>query len=150
MSQNHTLIGCLAKTGQDWHLKIERSKPHFILQSFLTRNIASPTLSHLHPQGKYLWQGLVKTPQALIFFLIPPTPPPPPFQNLGLKAVPPAERRRLILCTIKTLSNQKQYLYFSPVYYSLPVSYTISIYKITTLHSCILRDLFTDQCHHFW
>ena len=32
MLQNWKLIG-LAKTGQDWHLKIEPSKPYFILQS---------------------------------------------------------------------------------------------------------------------
>ena len=39
------------------------------------------------PPGKYLWQRLFKTPQALIFFW-----PPPPFQNLGLELVPPTER----------------------------------------------------------
>ena len=47
----------------------------------MTRNIVSPP-------GKYLWQELFKSPQALIFFLIH-----PPFQNLGLKVVPPAERK---------------------------------------------------------
>ena len=37
------LIDCLAKRGQDWHLKIEPSKPYFILQAlFLTRSIISP------------------------------------------------------------------------------------------------------------
>ena len=37
MSQNQTLIGCLATAGQDWHLKIERSKPYFILQSLFEK-----------------------------------------------------------------------------------------------------------------
>ena len=52
MSQNETLIGCLAKTGQNWHLKIESSKPYFILLSIF-------------------WQGHFKTSQPLIFFWCP-------------------------------------------------------------------------------
>ena len=33
MSENETLTGCLAKTGQDSHMETEPSKPYFILQS---------------------------------------------------------------------------------------------------------------------
>ena len=32
----------MVKTGQDWHLKIEPSKPYFLLLSFLTRNTLNP------------------------------------------------------------------------------------------------------------
>ena len=42
MSQNQTLIGCLATAGQDWHLKIERSKPYFILQSLFEKKDSKP------------------------------------------------------------------------------------------------------------
>ena len=48
----------------------------------MTRNIVNP----LPPPGKYLWQGLFKTPQALIFVGF------PPFQNFGLKVAPQQKR----------------------------------------------------------
>ena len=55
------MFGCLAKTGQDWHLKIEPSKPYFT-KSFLTKNIASS------PDANICGQGLFKTSNVLMFF----------------------------------------------------------------------------------
>ena len=47
--------------------EIDHSKPNFIFKSlFLTRNIVSPL-----PPGKYSWQELFKSTQALIFFWYP-------------------------------------------------------------------------------
>ena len=44
--------------------EIEPSKPYFILQGvFLTRNI-------LIPPRKYLWPELLKSPEALTFFVL--------------------------------------------------------------------------------
>ena len=48
MSQNYTLIGCLANTGQDQHLKLSPQR-HVLQVFFLTRNIVSS------PPDKYLW-----------------------------------------------------------------------------------------------
>ena len=42
MSQNETLTGCLAKTGQDQHLKSSPQSHNLFLSLFLTRNIVSP------------------------------------------------------------------------------------------------------------
>ena len=53
---------------------------HFT-KSFSSRNV-------VRAPGKYLWQGLIKTPRYSFFLLS------PSFQNLGLKVVPPAERGR--------------------------------------------------------
>ena len=76
-------IGCLPKTGQDKHLKLSPQGYILFLKSFFDKK-------HTKRPGKYPWQELFKTPQALIFFGI------PPFQNLGLKVVPrPAERRSI-------------------------------------------------------
>ena len=68
----------MAKAGQDWQDWTLKTIFHFA-KSFLTRNKVSPP-------DEYPRQGLVKTPQALIFFWS------PPFQNLELKVVPSAER----------------------------------------------------------
>ena len=48
MSQNYTLIACLANTGQDQHLKLSPQR-HVLQVFFLTRNIVSS------PPDKYLW-----------------------------------------------------------------------------------------------
>ena len=32
----------------------------------------------------------------------------------------------------------------------LPVDYTVSLYVVTTLHSCTLRNVFKEERHHFW
>ena len=70
---------------------------------FLARNIVSSP-------GKYLWQEIFKTPQALIFFPITP----PPFQNLG----------RLILClylseSIWFSSNFECFVFMILTFYAL-------------------------------
>ena len=41
MSQNYTLIGCLAKAGQDQDLRLSPKKHILFWKSFLTRNIVS-------------------------------------------------------------------------------------------------------------
>ena len=46
---------------------------------------------HSKPPGKYLCQGLVKTTQALIFFLI------TPFSKFGTEGCPPSKKGGLIL-----------------------------------------------------
>ena len=73
MSQNQTLIGCLGKAGQDWHLKIS-----FYKGFFLTKNINSP------------WQISVaetlQDPPGTHFF-----PDPPPFLKFWIEGCPPAE-----------------------------------------------------------
>ena len=63
----------MAETGQDWHLKIEFSKPYFIL---LNLKHAKPP----SPQAYICGQGLFKTLQALIFFLT--NPPHPLFSSI--------------------------------------------------------------------
>ena len=90
MSQNQTLIGCLATAGQDWHLKIERSKPYFILQSLFEKKDSKPAPpAPPSPLGKYLWLGLFKTPDTHFFSCLLPLP------KFGTAGCPPAERRRV-------------------------------------------------------
>ena len=62
MSQNYILIGCLAKTGQDQHLKFSPQSYILILKVFFDKKHSKP------PAGKYIWQELFKSPRALIFF----------------------------------------------------------------------------------
>ena len=64
---------------------------------FFDKKHIKPTLppSH-HPSGKFLWQGLFKTPKTLIFFWS------PYFQNLGLKIFSPAEREQADTVDINT------------------------------------------------
>ena len=66
----------MAKTDQNEHLKLSPQNHVLFLKVFFwQRNIVSRP-------GKYPWQELSKSLQALIIFLI------PLFQNLGLKLVP--------------------------------------------------------------
>ena len=76
-----TLIGCLAKTGLDQHMKLScQTQSHILfLKVFFEKKHGKC------PPDKYPWQELFKSPQALIFSLI------PPFQNLGL---PPSPSRK--------------------------------------------------------
>ena len=71
MSQNYTLIGCLAKTCQDQHLKLRTQSHILFLCPFLTIHMV------IIPSQISI---------ALIFILI------PPFQNLEMKVVLQAER----------------------------------------------------------
>ena len=83
----------MAKTGEDWHLKIQPSKPHFNLQSLFDKK------HNKSPPGKYLWQGHFKTLQALYFFWSPVFKIWDSPKNVG-EVAPPSRRgaRGLILC----------------------------------------------------
>ena len=58
--------------------------------------------------------------------------------------------QKIYQINIKILSSYKWPPCFSPVYCSFPVDYAISVYMMTTLHSCTLCDIFTLQCYYFW
>ena len=75
MPQHETLIDCLAKTGEDQHLKLILQGHILLLKPFWRRNIVSLP-------GKYLWQTLFKSPQALFF----PSPSPPPLSKFGTES----------------------------------------------------------------
>ena len=54
------MIGCLAKTGQDQHLKLSPQSHILFYKVFLDKE-------HSEPPGKYLWKELFKSPQTLFF-----------------------------------------------------------------------------------
>ena len=88
MSQNKTLIGCLAKTGQNWHWKIKSSKPYFALlslfwqETYYNPNRPHPPATH---QANICDRDSLRPSWHSVFLI-------PPFQNLELKIVPPVER----------------------------------------------------------
>ena len=67
MSQNETLTGCLAKTGQDQHLKSSPQSHNLFLSLFLTRN-SKPPIVNIHDRNS--------SPPRHSFFYGP-----PPFKN---------------------------------------------------------------------
>ena len=82
MSQNKTLIGCLAKTGPNWHWKIKSSKPYFALLSlFWQETYYNPPAIH---QANICERDSLRPSWHSVFLI-------PPFQNLELKVVPPVE-----------------------------------------------------------
>ena len=58
------LIGCFAKIGQDQHLKLGLQCHILFYKVFFNKGHSKPP-SRL---PKYLWQELLKSPQALIYF----------------------------------------------------------------------------------
>ena len=85
MSQNQTLIDCLAKTGQDQYLKLSPQKACFIFKNiFLTRNIVSS------PQANIRGRNSVSPSRHSVFS------DPPIFKTCNWKLTP--QQRQVYRC----------------------------------------------------
>ena len=63
MSQNQTLIGCLAKTGQEQHLKLSLQSHILFLKVFFDKKHSKPL-----PQANIHGRKSLSPPRAPIFF----------------------------------------------------------------------------------
>ena len=91
MSQNYTLICCLAKTGQDQHLQLGPQSHSLFYTVFFDKEHSNP--SPLQPPRKYPWQELFKSPRHSFIW-------DPPFSKFETEICPPSRRGRegLTLC----------------------------------------------------
>ena len=85
MSQNYKLISCLAKKGQDQHVKLSPQKAYFILRSlFSQKNIVTPPAPPLLRQISMT--GTLYVPPVIHFYLI------PLFSKFGTESCPPRRK----------------------------------------------------------
>ena len=77
MSQNQTLISCLAKRGQGLHFKVSPQSWILFLKVFFDKKHCKT------PQTNIWGRNSLKFPRHFFFFSNP-----PPFHNLGLEVIP--------------------------------------------------------------